>query len=239
MTPLGWLVFGYALEILVAAIAIHLARSRSYHRPAARYLAVLAAADIARGVLAQTLLRAPRPYTGAFRAVYNLDQVLTLAEPIGLAWCALAVFWPAKIAWRERALGVAIFVTASILVSYPQLRGTNYGRALLGVWIAAQAIVWSAAVAWRTRHRGEWPHFTHRLVLIYAAGQLVAQAGPVLAGSIFADWRAGFGACVLLQLVALVQQVMWIGVPIDVGSNEPTMPPRARARARAPRRSKR
>ncbi len=233
MIPLGWLVFGYLLETVVAVLAIYLARARIYHRPAAIYVTILAVADVVRGVFGQVAFTHPGPYAGALRSVYNLDQILTLAEPVGLAWVALAVFWPSRIAWRERLLSVAAFVAAAICVSYPQVRDASYQRALLGVWIGAQGIAWTSAIAWRVRAPNAWPQLTHRLVLIYASGQLVAQAGPVIAGSIFADWRVGFGACVLLQLVAIVQQVLWIGAPIDTARERVLTPPRG------PRRSKR
>ncbi len=230
MIPLGWVAFGIALEILVATLAIHLARARSYHRPAAVYLAILAVAEVIRAVLAQVFFTRPGPYAGALRGVFNLDQILTLAEPVGLAWCALAVFWPSRVAWRERFLGVAFFVAALIVVSYPQLRDASYQRALLGVWIAAQGIAWTSAIVWRARAPGAWPQLTHRMVLIYASGQLVAQAGPVLAGSIFSDWRVGFGASVLLQLVAIVQQSLWIGAPMDEARERVLTPPRGARR---------
>ncbi len=225
MIPPGWMAFGYVLEILVAAVAVHLARSRSYHAPAARYLFLLVLADLVRGALMFTVLPSSGPHTGALRILYNLDQLLTLVEPVGLAWLSLAVFWPARIAWRERLLAVGAFVGALIVTTYPRLRDNDYQHVLLAVWTAAQVTAWTAAIAWRVKHLKAWPSLTQRLVLIYAAGQLVAQGGPVIAGSIFKHWEVGFGALVLLQLVATIQQALWLGAPLD---REPPRSPRRR-----------
>lgn len=199
-----WL--GRVVALLVAFAAWRIARLRPYHRAMATWLAVVAAADVARWALSITLLAVSGPYTGCHRVAFHAEQAMMLAEPFGLVAVALMATTRRNV---THVVGAYLAVVAVLVTTYPALRGAALGWVYFGVEVAAAGVVACGAVAWWRARR--WPTMTEILVAVYAAmraalvlvGPFAAHAGP------FAEWWRGDGAQLACVLLSLALHAAW------------------------------
>lgn len=152
-------------QALTAVLASVVARRRPQHRAFAAWAAIVLAADLGRFALNAGPLHVPGPYRGELRALFHLEQLGLLADPVGLvvlAWTALLYRRP----WVP--LGVGLVVFAALVIGYPvPFRGTVLGQAYAFIQGAAIVAVVGCFAAWFRRRAHPRPE--HAAVLFVAA----------------------------------------------------------------------
>lgn len=196
---------GLVLQAAGAALAWTIADRQRYHRPAARFLALYAAADATRAILAALVLsRGPRPFQGPARVVFHLDAALTLAPPVALLALALRT-WLGRGA--AHVWGAAALLFAALTVSYPALRGPALLAVYQGAHALALAIAW-ACFAWWLWHRGpgRWPSWSEAIVLVWIAAETALLASPWTPEG----WELGDTTRLARDLATVAVQVAWV-----------------------------
>ncbi len=200
----------------VAWLACKVARLRSYHRPFATYLVLLAVSDLLRRLLHLVILDPARvamgsgpPFEGAVRVVWHVDQALFLALPVGLALAALQLFRVVYVP-LVHVLGAASLCETVLALGYPTLRGKTLGMVYVGVALACQAVTWGSVGRWLLRERGTWPLPSQTFVVLYAGADLALLLGPRALGDIFNAWPLAEGSYLALQVVSLAIHLAWL-----------------------------
>lgn len=205
----------WAAQTVVIALAFILARRRPQHRPFAAWAAVVLVADIARHFLNAGPLDAPRPYSGALRALFHLDQALWLTEPVGLAavcWSAFLLSRP----WMPLLAGVAAWTALAIGYPWP-FRGALLGTAYALIQALAVLASGIAMAVW-TRRKAH-PRPEHACALFAAGLTCALFSGPYApnAPEPFGDWT--YAELVYLSIwaaLALIQAFsIWLGFGME------------------------
>ena len=84
-------IVGRALAVIVAIVAMRVARRRPHHAPFAWWAVAAAVADPLACLVGWGLDGVAVPYSGSMRALHHAGQALYLIEPIGLATVAWTV----------------------------------------------------------------------------------------------------------------------------------------------------
>jgi hypothetical protein len=177
----------YALKVLVALMAVGVARARRAYAPVALALIVSTAADILRLVLSRELV-ASGATSMRLTALRDLDTALWLTWPASLAAAATVVFL------RRKPWGVALVWAAlsiALAAAYPWSRGEHLRQAYLAAELAAQVVVLGGAIVWTARR--EPPHIEHAALALL----LATEVGTLIAG----PWRAIFTTWYIAQLM--------------------------------------
>jgi hypothetical protein len=203
---------GVAVSCAAIVLAWWEREDRREHGPIAWLFSVALVADLVRqGLAAWVLGDGPpggRPYTGALRAAFHLDQALTLCWPAGLVVVGVVVL--AKAPDRGALRGVAIgagAVLAVLVARYPDLRRAPLAEAWRVIEFGALASVALCWVAWWTRPhetKPERPNLTLGSVIVIScidAGSLAACHQPWGPPHIAAQivYLIGFAALVVLH----------------------------------------
>lgn len=206
MIPPSWIPWlGYALEIGVAALAIPMARGRSYHWPFARLAIFLAAIDPARALL--SIARGPvegriHPMIGAARALYEIDRASDFAGPIAIGLTAWIVFSGKR--WGN-LVGALVLSEVAIVALYPSSRAPWVAPAIKG---AALLAGWIGAGIWYRRR--VWANETMKIVLAYLALETCAIAITTATGQPREAWPLIWIGLLALQVVAIGVQAQVI-----------------------------
>ncbi len=205
----------YLGQGLAAWLACRVARRRSYHRPLAAYLVLLALSDPLRGLFHEAVLDPARkvlgpavPFSGAVRALWHVDQALFLALPVGMVLAGLRLFAGVTVPWAHLG-GAACAAEALLMLAYPALRGQPLGRVYLGIHVVAQLAVWTCIGRWLCR-RAQWPLPTQTLFVVYAGADLALVLLPQAWEDIFQAWPLASGGYLALQVVSCVVQAAWL-----------------------------
>ncbi len=206
------------LYAVVVALAWAVAERRPDHRPVAWLLTLGLAVDVVRAGIQANVLQPTRaamgtgPFHGFARAAFNVDEALFLAWPAGIAVCAAWVFlkrrpWP--------VLAVYGLVAATVMGTYPTVRGAALARVYLGVELAALVVGLGSFITWAWKR--ETPNLTHVVTLLLVAVEL-ATLLPFNKGP-FVSWSLAQASCMTLYVVLTV---VYGGVLWDRGSSSPS-----------------
>jgi hypothetical protein len=206
---LPWL--GYALELVVAALAVVVARAgRPYHRPFVRLAVFLALVDPARAGLSvvRDHLGRVHPLGGVARVAYELDRASDFAGPLAIGLAAWVIF----AGWRwGHLVGAAVLAEVAVVAMYPGSRAKWVAPAIKG---AALLIGWSGVAIW-LRARA-WATNTQHLVVLYLAVESCALAVVTATGQPRETWPLVWIGLLALQLAAVVAHVHWMRAKIAV-----------------------
>jgi hypothetical protein len=202
---------GWVVQTIAIVLAFMICRRRPQHRPFAVWAAVVLAEDIIRRILNVWPLDAPRPYTGALRALFHVDQALFLLEPFGLA----AVCWIVFLSRRARApLLAGVAAWAALALGYPwPFRGVVLGYIYAGIQALSILASGASMVIWTRRKAHPRPEHTCGLLATLLTCALFSGPYAPRAPAPFDDWS--FAELVYLSLwsaLAVVQAfAIWGG----------------------------
>jgi hypothetical protein len=182
--PLTWLPYiGYAMQFVAALLAWAVARRRRFHRHFAYFVIAIAFSDAARGLLIRPVLMRMAipdlPYSGSGRAMFHLDQALTMLPRVGLM---LATWKMVRANVAAHLAGASMLAWVAICVNYPWLNGRaadggTLQLAYLAVFLTCQLATWSAMLKMlSTRASALLP--TQSLLIATAAADLALIVGP-------------------------------------------------------------
>lgn len=206
MTAPAWLPWlGYVLELVVAALAVVVARAgRSYHWPFARLAVFLAIVDPARAVLAlaRDHLGRMHPLGGVARVAYELDRASDFAGPLAIGLAAWVIF----AGWRwGHLVGAAVLAEVAVVAMYPGSRAKWVAPAIKG---AGLLVGWAGVAIW-ARQR-EWATNTQHLVVLYLAVESTALVVVASTGQPREAWPLVWVGLLALQVAAVVAHVHWM-----------------------------
>jgi hypothetical protein len=199
---LYWLAL--AFKVIAAALAVWIGRGRSEYRAVAGLIGGTTIVDVVRLALQARVIGPASgqmvaaginpvevPFTGWVRFASDVDRVLFLTWPAGLAALCLWVYgkrrpWPIVVVYALAA--------AAVVIGYPTLRYDALRRFYLGAELAALAVGVVAFVRWVRSEPPRLAHVATSFVLVIDIGVLV-----------FGPWRWGlFGAWNLAQIMYAV-----------------------------------
>lgn len=157
-------------------------------RPLFWFLGLTLASDGLR-LLGQTfvLRNAERPFTGAARVVFYVDQAGVIGWSAGLLAVVVLAFFGRDRASTKLApiASFAAGATIAFALAYPELRGDKLGHAYTVLEVATVlACIGITSHAW---FRDRWFGVAARSVTILVAGEIATLLGPFL-GEPFTHW---------------------------------------------------
>jgi hypothetical protein len=206
---------GWIAQTIAIVLAFTLMRRRPQHRSFAVWAAVVLAEDLVRHFLNAGPLASPRPYAGALRALFHVDQALFLLEPFGLAAVCWSIFLRRR-PWVPALAGVATWTALTIGYPWP-FRGAVLGYVYAGVQALSILASIATMIAW-TRRRA-YQGSEHTCALFATLLMCALFSGPYAppAPAPFDNWS--FAELVYLSLwaaIAVVQAfALWGGFGFD------------------------
>jgi hypothetical protein len=201
----------FALRVIVAGLAVALARRRSEHKSVAVFLALIAALDIFHFyVIRPAYFPHPPPYVGIPRIAFHIGQAISFAWPAGVAMLGWRVFlsrrpWPPVVAYA--------MVLAFVVIGYPAIRRTPLAYVHTIAYLASILAVLGCAAIWMRRKAPPRPE--HAATLLLPLLELSLLAGPYypVLPDPFKSWSiAQVTYAVLWSVLALLHiGVLWRG----------------------------
>lgn len=175
-------------------------------RPLAAFLILSLAADIARAVIGSGVLAgAARPFTGAARAFFHLDQALFLTWPVAVVLLVVLTLFRPSNGWPLAIAGATCAgMSAWFASSYPALRGVALGKAYTSVHVFSTGL--ALVVVLGAARAGAWFDRPRRAVTWLVVGEIATMAGPY-AGRPFDFWWTAQAISVVVYL--LVARALW------------------------------
>jgi hypothetical protein len=193
----------HATRAVAFLLALRHARRDREHIPIALFLGWVAFADLARHVINRGALAGiSRPYSGWPRVLGHLESALFVSWHFGLAALARRVFGRRSI-WPVAALYVVTI--ASLILSYPTLRGANLARAYTAIEYVCLATSLAALISWGWRK--EAPTLTHACGAVFILVELANLAGPYRLG-LFESWSLALKVYIVLYFCLILIQVV-------------------------------
>jgi hypothetical protein len=208
-----------SFEITATVIAVAVAWKRPEHRPVAAFLAGTVLIDVVRLALQTWIIRPGRAeiaaagldptvvaFTGWVRAASDLDCILFLAWPAGLAALSLWVYlkrrpWPVA--------GVYALASTVLLIGYSTIRYAALQQVYLATELAALTVGIGALGRWIGREAPRLPQVVTSCILVTEIAQLAV--GP-WRYSVFGAWSLAHVMYSALYAVLIVLQIgaLWI-----------------------------
>jgi len=189
------------LQLAAVATGCALAWKRPSYRAVAALLLLVFVADWARlGLKTYILSTAPRPFHGAARAAFHIEQALFLTWPTGVAALAQWEFL------RHRPWNVLLAysaVIASLVLAYPGLRQSSLAQAYLALHITAFAYAFICTVRGLSKAN---PGIEQSAVVFSTFISATALLGPYTGQDWISRWNFAQLANVLLYSVLVYLQ---------------------------------
>jgi hypothetical protein len=198
-----------------AVVGLLLARRRPQHRAACAFIVGTLAADLIRHALNAGPLDAPRPYSGAVRALFHVDQGLFLLWPFG-SMGLVAVYFAHRTDRRSAAravAGVYLSTVAVLSLGYPTIRGDALARVYAATFALALLVLVAGLISWTPRRARPRPEHAVTLALVLLTAALFV--GPFLpsAPDPFTGWDTARAVFLILWSTVILMQggSLWAG----------------------------
>jgi len=198
-------ILAFALEGVLAVLALILARADRRHRALGGFALFVAVTEWARAALIAALVGHPRPYHGFVRVIFHADELLYFGwyaalVAVVLHYFARARVWPVFVAW----LGIWVYC-----LDYPRVSR----QTLLAVYRAATAtavLVTLVAIGFGlAARRVSRPSLAHLIVGLFVSAEVATLAAAV-APDFFNHWPAIQYAMTLTLSCAVAAHVWWL-----------------------------